>query len=152
MASGLRVVIDTGVVVSAVLLPHSMPRTAVDRVLEAGKLLISTATVEELADVLRRPCFDSYVAQEKRLEFLAALVRDAELVEVRDVDSDCRDPSDNKSLELAVSGRAAWVITGDQDLLVLNPLRGILVVTPKTFLDRRWGDDSPGAPQQGGPR
>ena len=104
MTSNLRVVMDTNVVVSAVLLPGSMPRQAFDEVLERGTLLISLATVAELNDVLRRPRFDPYIHADERLRFLAILVRDAELVEVTEVVTDCRDPQDNRSnLDLSLS-------------------------------------------------
>src|SRR5574341_1369442 len=112
----VRAVLDTNVVVSAALLPDSVPRQALDQVLEHGKVLISSATVTELNDVLRRPHFDRYLAEEERMELLAALVREAELVDVTEMLTDCRDPKDNKFLELAVSGRATHVITGDDDL------------------------------------
>ena len=51
---------------------------------------------------------------------------------------ECRDPSDNKLLELAVSGAAVCIVSGDQDLLVLHPFRGISIVTPRGFLDEVW--------------
>jgi hypothetical protein len=141
MASELRVVIDTSVVVSAVLLARSVPRRALDRVLERGKLLISAATVKELNEVVRRPCFDPYVREDQRQEFLARLIREAEVVEVGDVVLDCRDPRDNKFLELALSGRATCIISGDRDLLVLDPFRGIGVITARIFLERWPGRD-----------
>jgi predicted nucleic acid-binding protein len=47
---------------------------------------------------------------------------------------ECRDPQDNKFLELAVSGLATHLITGDGDLLALHPFRGIAIVTPQGFL------------------
>ncbi len=58
----------------------------------------------------------------------------AEQVEVTDVITACRDAKDNKFLEVAVSGRASHIITGDEDLLVLHPFRGIAVVAPQAFL------------------
>src|SRR6266849_10889771 len=121
MTSKWRTVVDTNVLVSAVLLPRSVPRQAFDRASEQGRLLISEATVAELDEVLRRPRFNKYVREEKRLEFLATLIREAELIEISEVVTDCRDPKDNKFLELAVSGRAERIITGDEDLLVLHP-------------------------------
>jgi predicted nucleic acid-binding protein len=63
-------VIDTNVAVSAALLPRSVPRQAFNRALEHGTTLISSATVAELNDVLRRPRFDKYVHEDERLEFL----------------------------------------------------------------------------------
>jgi putative PIN family toxin of toxin-antitoxin system len=95
---------------------------------------VSDATVAELHEVLRRPRFDKYVKEENRLEFLAALVREAEWVEVTEVITACRDGKDNKFLELAVAGRATHILSGDGDLLVLHPFRGIALVTPQAFL------------------
>jgi putative PIN family toxin of toxin-antitoxin system len=129
-----RTVIDTGVAVSALLLPHSVPRQAFDAAAARGKLLVSEATVAELDEVLRRPKFNKYVPDEKRLEFLAALVQMAVLIEVTDVITACRDAKDNKFLELAVSGGASHIVSGDGDLLALNPFRGIAVVSPQSFL------------------
>jgi putative PIN family toxin of toxin-antitoxin system len=134
VTSKLRAVFDTSVVVSAILLPRSVPRQAFDRAQEHGKILISGATVDELNKVLHRQHFDKYVREAQRLEFLAALIREAELVEVIEVVTDCRDPKDNKFLELAVSGKATYLISGDKDLLALHPFRGIPVVTPQVFL------------------
>lgn len=138
MTNKLRAVFDTSVVVSAVLLPRSVPRQAFDRVQEQGKILISVATVDELNEVLRRQHFDKYVREAQRLEFLAALIREAELVDVTEVVTECRDPKDNKFLELAVSGKATCLISGDKDLLALHPFRGIPVVAPQVFLLQGW--------------
>jgi hypothetical protein len=132
MTPELRVVFDTSVIVSAVLLPRSVPRQAFDRAREGGKLLVSDTTFEELHEVRER--FDKYVSQEQRQEFLAALIDEAELVPVTEVVTDCRDPKDNKFLELAVSGKAKLIVTGDRDLLVLHPFREIAILSPHDFL------------------
>ena len=107
-----------------------MPRQSFDTAAARGRLLVSEATIAELDEVLRRPKFNKYVPEEKRLEFLAALLRDAVLMEVVQVVSECRDPKANKFLELVVSGNASHIISGDADLLVLHPFRGIAIVTP----------------------
>jgi uncharacterized protein len=144
MTSNLRVVMDTNVVVSAVLLPGSMPRQAFDEVLNRGTVLISLATVAELNDVLRRPRFDPYIHADERLRFLAILVRDAELVEVTEVVTDCRDPQDNKFLALALDGKATHIVSGDEDLLVLHPFRGIPILTPRGFIAHCEGEEQVG--------
>ena len=58
----------------------------------------------------------------------------AEYVEITERISACRDPTDDKFLELAVNGRADWVVSGDADLLVLSPFRGIPVVSPAIYV------------------
>ena len=134
MANELRVVIDTGVAVSAVLLPQSVPRQAFDLALSRGLVLVSAATIAELEDVLRRPKFNKYVDEAQRLEFLAALAREAVIVAVTSTVTECRDPKDDKFLELAISGRASHIVSGDADLLVLNPFREISIVSPYDFV------------------
>ncbi len=48
--------------------------------------------------------------------------------------TECRDPKDDKFLELAISGRASHIVSGDADLLVLNPFREISIVSPYDFV------------------
>lgn len=142
MMKVFRTVIDTNVTVSALLLPRSC--RAFDAALARGTLLISAATIAELDVVLRRPKFDKYVPKENRLEFLTALVQAAEQVEVTEAIAACRDVKDDKFLELAVSGRASHIVTGDGDLLALHPFRGIDVVTPQNYLLKPEREAEPG--------
>ncbi|MFM8291333.1 MAG: putative toxin-antitoxin system toxin component, PIN family [Planctomycetia bacterium] len=130
----MRFVCDTNVVVSALLLLGSPPRRAFDAARQHGQLLVSEATLEELDDVLRRPKLTGYVSEEQRLEFLAAYIRDAEDVVVTARLRECRDPKDDKFLELAIEGRATHIISGDRDLVTLSPFRGIVILTPVDFL------------------
>lgn len=120
------------------MLLGSRPRRAFDLAREHGQLLVSEATLEELDDVLRRPKLAGYVSEEQRLEFLAAYIRDAEDVIVTTRLRECRDSRDDKFLELAIEGRATHIISGDQDLLMLNPFRGVVIVTPVDFLCERF--------------
>lgn len=121
MTTDARVVVDTNVVVSALLLPRSTPRLAFDAALRCGRLLVSVDTITELDEVLRRPKFDGYIREHHRLEFLAALLREAELVDILDTVTACRDARDDKFLTVAVNGKASHVITGDADLLTMSP-------------------------------
>ena len=138
MATKPRFVFDTNAIVSAALLRQSVTRQALDKALEEGEVLVSRATVEELNDVLRREAFERYVSEEERIQFLTALVREAILIDVTETMTECRDPKDNKFLELAVAGTASCIVSGDDDLLVLHPFRGIPVLTPRTFLEWVW--------------
>ena len=133
-----RFVFDTNAIISAALLKQSVSRKALDKALREGEVLVSAETIDELNQVLGRSDFALYVTEGERLEFLAILFREAELVDVGVHVGECRDPRDNKFLELAVNGAATCLISGDQDLLVLNPFRGIRIVTPRGFLDDRW--------------
>lgn len=129
-----RVVFDTNALVSRLLVPGSVPAQAVRKAVEEADLLVSEATLYELADVLARPKFDPYITIEDRKEFLRLLGRIAEMVPIVYTVHDCRDPKDNKFLELAINGEADAIVTGDDDLLVLNPYRGIPIVSPAAYL------------------
>jgi putative PIN family toxin of toxin-antitoxin system len=129
-----RFVLDTGVLISAVLLPGSVPRQALDLAFAMGIVLASVDTIDELDEVLRRPKFNRYLREEERLLFLTAFIRDANVIDVTEKLTECRDPKDNKILELAISGNAACIVSGDSDLLVLNPFRGVTILTPQEFV------------------
>jgi hypothetical protein len=62
------------------------------------------------------------------------LFRIGEFIDPKIKIAECRDPKDNKFLELAVAGNADCVITGDKDLLILNPFRGIKIISPRDFI------------------
>ncbi len=130
----MRFVFDTNVIVSASLLAGSVPGRAFDKALDEGRILTSVPALLELAEVLSRKKLNKYLLEEERMRFLVALLKEAELVEVTEVVTDCRDTKDNKFLELAVSGQAGCIVSGDADLLVLNPFRGISILTPREFL------------------
>jgi uncharacterized protein len=128
-------VFDTNVMVSAILSSNSVPRNAFNFAFTNGIILLSNAVQDELNDVLSRPKFAKYITNEKRNHFLWELFRQALFIDIAEEIKECRDEKDNKFLELAVNGKADFIITGDNDLLVLNPFRDILIVTPKSFLD-----------------
>ncbi len=65
---------------------------------------------------------------------LATFIRDAEVVDVTENIAECRDPKDDRFLELAVDGNATCIVSGDSDLLVLNPFRGVRILTPQEFI------------------
>ena len=90
----------------------------------------------ELADVLARSKFDAYISIEERQKFLRLFDRIAERIPIIHVVRACRDPKDDKFLELAINGAARLIITGDADLLALHPFRGIDILTPAGYLAR----------------
>lgn len=128
-------VIDTNTLVSAFLFRYSNPRRAFDKATESGKVLASLATYDELRDVFLRPKFDKYVSLAERLLVLKEFRERTQFVETMETITDCRDAKDNKFLELAVAANASCIVTGDNDLLVLNPFRGIPIMNASGFLN-----------------
>lgn len=135
MKSDTRYVFDTNAIISTLLFNKSVPGQAFTRSLDHGTILISHALVMELNDVLGRDKFKRYVTREEREDFLETLIRESELVEITDKVQACRDPKDDRILELALNGNASFVVTDDNDLLVLNPFRDIQIVTSAKLLE-----------------
>jgi putative PIN family toxin of toxin-antitoxin system len=129
----MRVVVDTNVFVSAALKDKSLPALALHLVRQRGTLIKSSVTEAQLVEVLARPYLAPLIApaaRDRLLELMAA----AELVVITERIAACRDPTDDKFLELAVNGRADLIVSGDTDLLVLDPFREIPIVAPATFV------------------
>ncbi|MFZ0816691.1 MAG: putative toxin-antitoxin system toxin component, PIN family [Candidatus Sulfotelmatobacter sp.] len=131
-----RVVADTNILVSQLILPDSLPAIVLAQVEMRSVLLFSESTMTELADVLSRPKFDRYVSREARKGFIQRIGRIAEFVPIIQTVHECRDPKDDKFLEVAWNGQADTIITGDADLLGMNPWRGIAVLSPAHFLGK----------------
>jgi putative PIN family toxin of toxin-antitoxin system len=131
-----RIVADTNCLISRLSLPKSVPGQAVRQAVDQGILLVSEATLNELADVLARPKFDRYISLEDRQQFLRLLGRVAEFVPAVYTVRECRDPKDDKFLEVALSGKADLILTGDADLLTLNPWREIAILSPAEYMKR----------------
>ena len=131
-----RIVADTNLLVSRLLLSQSLPAQVVRKAVEEGQLLVSDATLGELADVLSRAKFDPYVSLEDRQDFIRVLNRVAERIIVTAPIKACRDPKDDKFLEVALNGEANLILTGDRDLLALHPFRGVDILSPREYLER----------------
>ena len=129
-----RIVVDTNALVSRLLLPNSVPCRAVDKAIREGTLLNSDDTLDELAEVLSRKKFDPYVTLKDRKQFIRLWGRISEPVIITRRIQACRDPRDDKFLELAVNGQAELVVSGDRDLLVLGSFMGIRILSTSDYL------------------
>ena len=129
----MRLVVDTNVLVSAILKANSLPFLVVRWIDQHGGLLKSVATEREILSVLARPHIAAVTIPSFRNDLAKMLAR-AELVQINERIAACRDRSDDKFLELAVNGHADLIVSGDGDLLVLNPFREIPIITPAAFV------------------
>jgi uncharacterized protein len=129
----MRLVVDTNVFVSAALKDNSLPFLVVRWIDRHGGLLKSEATEQQLLEVLARPYIAGAAIPLLR-EGIERMLAAAELVAITERIAVCRDPTDDKFLELAVNGHADLIVSGDRDLLALNPYREIPIVTPAAFV------------------
>ena len=130
-----RIVLDTNVLISAILKRDSLPRKVVELSVANHIILLSDATFSELNTRLLRSKFDTYVSKETRQRFITNLSLKAEWVEISESIQACSDPDDNKFLELAVCGKTDYLVTGDRELLDLGIFQGVSIVTPRQFIE-----------------
>lgn len=131
-----RVVIDTNVLISGLFSTTSTPALAVEKAITKAQVVATSETLRELIEKLLLPKFDRYVSRERREALLQRVASLVEIIEVLQHVRASRDAKDDKFLEAAVNGRANVLVTGDRDLLDLNPFRGIAIVTPADYLAR----------------
>jgi putative PIN family toxin of toxin-antitoxin system len=132
-----RVIFDTSTLISAVILPGSLPSAAIKLAINACSLWASKETLLELKEVLNRPHLDRYATPELRTKFFNWYLESIKVILVKENVTDCRDKRDDKFLSLALATQAHFIISGDADLLTLNPYRSnISIIKPKDFLEQ----------------
>jgi uncharacterized protein len=135
MTSTPRFVLDTNIIVSSAFFPQGLQRKILNIAGQQGKILASEMTFAELTNVMLRSRFDRFASLADREIVLEDFAHIAEFITIREPIVACRDPKDDKYLELAVYGEADYLITGDADLLALHPFRGIPILTARSFIE-----------------
>ena len=96
-------------------------------------MLASSATFSELVSTMEKAKFDRYASQALRREFVAFVYANVRFVTIERTVHARRDPDDDKFLEVAVNGEANALVTGDADLLALDPFEGISIITATDY-------------------
>jgi uncharacterized protein len=131
----MRLVLDTNVLISAILSPNSISAKILNWGEDNGVILYSAATLNEVLSVLGRSKFSKYIDHDD-IDGLSIRIKTVWLfVEIINQVQLCRDPKDNKFIDLALNGDASHLITGDSDLLVLNPVENTSIINPRNFWD-----------------
>jgi hypothetical protein len=130
----VKAVLDTNIWISFLIgkLLAGLEDYILDGLLE---VVISAEQLEEITTVLRRPKFRKHFSSDDIEEFLFLLYKSARIIEVHHTIKGCRDEKDNFILETAIRGKADYIVTGDKDLLVLNPYRGKKIIGFREFED-----------------
>jgi putative PIN family toxin of toxin-antitoxin system len=138
--AGLIAVVDTNVWISAFLSKSSAPALAVRQVILYGRPVFSLATFSELQERLWRPKFDRYLSLDYRKQLLRDVDASALWVMIPPEIAQqtfCRDPDDDKFIHVALTAKVPWLVSGDQDLLVItNKLQpwGVQILSPAEAL------------------
>jgi putative PIN family toxin of toxin-antitoxin system len=132
-----NVVFDASSIVGAAIKENSLPERALLLARSEDTVCLSPAIEAEIREVLQRPKFRKYISDISRERVLDILGAAALMVEPSERITDCRDAKDNKYLELALAAGAAIIVSSDDDLLVLDPWRGIRILRPADYLRLR---------------
>ena len=128
--------LDSNLVVSAFLNPEGMASAALQVAVANFDVAASSATLAELADVLKRDKFDRYATKADRITRLEAYAQTVLVFDVLLEATDCKDPKDNKFLALCSTASAKALVTGDKkDLLVMHPYQNTAVLGLRAFVD-----------------
>jgi putative PIN family toxin of toxin-antitoxin system len=130
----MKVVIDINIFVSSFLWEGN-PKKVVDRAVDGvDELYITKEILEQISEVMNRPKFnadkDGIAYYLKSIEEIAN-----EIIIHQKIQGGSRDKDDNSILECALTGNVDYIITGDDDLLVLSEFNGIKIVTPKEYFE-----------------
>ena len=127
-----KLVIDTNLWISRLLMPGGQAAKAVDHGLAWGLPLMSEDT-RGMVDVLARPSSTATFLADRQqfIRLLGGIVRVIPIAAHHG-----RDPKDDKFLDVALNGDARMILTGDNDLLELHPFHGIEILKPADFLNR----------------
>jgi putative PIN family toxin of toxin-antitoxin system len=128
------IIFDASTLVSAALKADSVPEHALLRAEEVDVFALSAAVDAEIAAVLERPRFALMISLARRERILEILRRAAVWFEPAVRVTDCRDPKDDKYLELALAAGAEIIVSSDDDLRVLQPWRGVRILRPAHYL------------------
>ena len=128
------IVFDASTLVSATFSSDGVPAQAVHRALDEDQVAISEPVMTELLDVLHRPGLARFLKVDLRAALLGQLVALGVPFAPTERVTECRDPKDDKYLELALASGASVIVSSDADLLVLHPWRGVRILRPADYL------------------
>lgn len=133
------IVFDVSSLVGAAIRRDGVPELALRRALRIDQIAVSEAMIAELLDVFARPRLQRFLDPELRDEVLSELHASGLFLVPSERVTDCRDPKDNKYLELAFAAAAATIVSSDDDLLVLHSWRGVRILKPAAYLTETAG-------------
>ena len=130
-----RIVLDTNLLISF-LISNSFHK--LDKLITQNKIIfiLSSTLINEFMDVASRPRFRKVFSELQILELLTKIQNHSDIVDVKSSVNVCRDENDNFLLELCIDGKVDYLITGDEDLLVLNPFKKTKIIKLTNYLKK----------------
>lgn len=128
-----KVIFDTNIWISY-LIGHQLGELTELLTSQRIEIILSEQLRTELTEVTRRKKFQKYFSKEKVAELLKLMNFIGTDYEIKEYPNICRDPKDDFLLGLIRISKAKFLVTGDQDLLELNPFEGTEIIEPNQLL------------------
>ncbi|MBK5192782.1 MAG: putative toxin-antitoxin system toxin component, PIN family [Flavobacteriaceae bacterium] len=134
-----RIILDTNLWISFLI---SKNFTEIDKLIQTKKvkLIFSDESLEEFIEVVKRPKFKKFFSKKDIEKLLDIFDQYAELIKVKSKIDICRDPKDNFLLNLAVDGKVDFLVTGDNDLLVIEKINTTQIITFRSLIEKISSD------------
>lgn len=130
-----KVIIDTNIWISY-LISNKFDKLDDYIIEDKIKLLFSKELFEELLTVVKRPKLSKYISESNITDLVRLFDNYGKLIKVSTNIEKCRDFKDNFLLNLAIDGKADYLITGDEDLLVLKKINKTKILSFNEFIEK----------------
>ncbi|HET8859006.1 putative toxin-antitoxin system toxin component, PIN family [Marivirga sp.] len=130
-----RVIIDTNLWISFLI---SNKLNELDSLIDSGAitLIFSNELIEEFLEVTSRPKFKKYFKKNDIDALLNQIQNHGQLIKVKSNMNICRDEKDDFLLNLSIDSKADYLITGDNDLLILGKIKRTNIISWSDFLSK----------------
>ena len=131
----MKYIIDTNVWISYFLWKTPILDKLISSITQSGEIFASEETLEEFFQTIDKEKFENYLDNIQKEQICSDVIHRSKIIFVNIQIHDCRDPRDNVFLELAASCSADIIVTGDKDLLELDPWRDVRILTPRQCIE-----------------
>ena len=129
----MRVVFDTNIFISAIVISRSQAEKAISKIIEGGDtLIISRAIIDEVLSLLS----SKFSRDREAISHVAVYLSDlGEVVSPTKRIRILKDEPDNRILECALGGKVDVIVTGDKEMLNLGEHQGVKIISLKAYLE-----------------
>ncbi len=136
MKNNIKIIFDVNIWVSAFISPNMEKRVQAIILQDEVEIIICSELLEELKQTLQRYKFKKYLSSERILLAIELVEQSSTVINLKSVVELCRDHKDDYLLALAKDAQADFLLTGDKDLLVLNPFEKTQIIKLSEYLEQ----------------
>ena len=136
MKNNIKIIFDVNIWVSAFISPNMEKQVQAIILQDEVDIILCSELLEELKQTLQRSKFKKYLSAERMLLGIELVEQSSTFINLKSVVELCRDHKDDYLLALAKDAKADFLLTGDKDLLVLNPFEKTQIIKLAEYLEQ----------------